>query len=65
MGHYGLTGMRERAVLLDAALEVRSLPGKGTTIVLQVRDHPAANMAGSQRRLWGPVAVVGRGRAVP
>ncbi len=31
-GHYGLTGMRERAFLMGATLEVRSQPQKGTTI---------------------------------
>ncbi|HEU5441673.1 MAG TPA: sensor histidine kinase [Ktedonobacterales bacterium] len=35
-GHYGLTGMRERALLLDVALDVRSRPGKGTTIVVRI-----------------------------
>jgi signal transduction histidine kinase len=62
MGHYGLTGMRERAVLLDATLEVRSWPGKGTTIVVRVTGSPAAGVVGSQR---GPLEVVGRGRAAP
>jgi signal transduction histidine kinase len=33
-GHYGLKGMRERAFLLDATLEVRSRPGAGTAIVV-------------------------------
>ena len=33
---YGLEGMRERATLLGARLEVRSLPGRGTTVRLLV-----------------------------
>jgi signal transduction histidine kinase len=33
---YGLEGMRERAALLGARLEVRSLPGRGTTVRLLV-----------------------------
>lgn len=33
---YGLEGMRERAALLGARLEVRSLPGSGTTVRLLV-----------------------------
>jgi two-component system, NarL family, sensor histidine kinase UhpB len=32
--HYGLTGMRERAALIDAHVEVRSQPGKGTSVRL-------------------------------
>jgi signal transduction histidine kinase len=31
-GHFGLTGMRERAFLIGAALEVRSQPRRGTTV---------------------------------
>ena len=33
---YGLEGMRERAALIGARLEVRSLPGSGTTVRLLV-----------------------------
>jgi signal transduction histidine kinase len=32
-GSYGLLGMRERAALLDASLDIASRPGKGTVIV--------------------------------
>jgi ligand-binding sensor domain-containing protein/signal transduction histidine kinase len=35
-GHYGLTGMRERAAAINGTLEVNSEPGSGTTIRLKV-----------------------------
>jgi signal transduction histidine kinase len=38
-GHYGLTGMRERAASIGARLDVTSAPGEGTTVRLRV---PAA-----------------------
>lgn len=38
-GHYGLTGMRERAAAIGAQLAVTSVPGEGTTVRLRV---PAA-----------------------
>jgi signal transduction histidine kinase len=31
-GHFGLAGMRERASLVGGAVEVRSVPGEGTTV---------------------------------
>jgi signal transduction histidine kinase/ligand-binding sensor domain-containing protein len=34
-GHYGLTGMRERAAVIGGELEVVSVPGVGTTIRLR------------------------------
>ena len=34
-GHYGLTGMRERAAAIGGTLEVTSEPGKGTTVRLR------------------------------
>ena len=34
-GHYGLTGMRERAAAIGGTLEVTSAPGAGTTVRLQ------------------------------
>ena len=34
-GHYGLTGMRERAAVIGAALEISSEPGSGTTVRLR------------------------------
>jgi signal transduction histidine kinase/ligand-binding sensor domain-containing protein len=35
-GHYGLTGMRERAQLIQGAIEITSEPGKGTTVRLHL-----------------------------
>jgi signal transduction histidine kinase len=35
-GHYGLTGMRERAASIGARLDVTSAPGEGTTVRLRV-----------------------------
>ncbi len=34
LGHFGLVGMRERAEVVGARLEIRSVPGKGTTVEL-------------------------------
>jgi two-component system sensor histidine kinase UhpB len=45
----GITGMRERAMLIDAELEVRSLPGSGTAVELSVPLHPVrATGAGAE-----------------
>ena len=39
----GLVGMRERAALIGAALQVESAPGKGTTVFLRCGvERPAA-----------------------
>jgi signal transduction histidine kinase/ligand-binding sensor domain-containing protein len=35
LGHYGLTGMRERAAAIGGSLEVTSEPGSGTTVRLR------------------------------
>ena len=35
-GHYGLTGMRERAAIIGGRLEVTSELGGGTTVRLQI-----------------------------
>ncbi len=42
-GHYGLTGMRERAVQIGAHLQLDSTPGEGTTVCVVL---PAAKAAG-------------------
>jgi signal transduction histidine kinase len=39
---FGLAGMRERAALLDGNLAIRSTPGKGVTVVLQLPQDSAA-----------------------
>jgi signal transduction histidine kinase len=36
-GHYGLVGMKERAALINATLDIQSAPGKGTRIQLKVQ----------------------------
>jgi signal transduction histidine kinase/ligand-binding sensor domain-containing protein len=43
-GHYGLTGMRERAAAIGGTLEVTSDPGGGTTVRLEA---PAVGETGS------------------
>jgi signal transduction histidine kinase len=35
-GHFGLVGMRERADEIGGSLDIRSTPGKGTTVVIEV-----------------------------
>jgi signal transduction histidine kinase len=35
-GHFGLVGMRERASLLLAPLEIHSAPGQGTTVIVRL-----------------------------
>jgi len=45
-GHYGLTGMRERLVLLGGQLEVHSSPGGGTRVVARLpRSFPSPKAA--------------------
>jgi signal transduction histidine kinase len=34
--HYGLIGMRERAVMVGGEWEVRALPGIGTTVLVKL-----------------------------
>lgn len=40
-GHYGLTNMHERALLLGATLHIDSTPGTGTTVEVEVSWPPA------------------------
>jgi signal transduction histidine kinase len=35
-GHYGLVGMKERAALINASLQIQSQPGRGTIVQLTV-----------------------------
>lgn len=43
---FGLVGMRERAVLLGGTLTVRSQPGRGTSVILEL-PQSSARMAGN------------------
>jgi signal transduction histidine kinase len=38
---FGLAGMRERAALLNGTLEIRSAPGKGTVVILNLPKNSA------------------------
>jgi signal transduction histidine kinase len=40
-GHWGMTGMRERAERLGARFQVTSMPGSGTTVAIEVPAHVA------------------------
>ena len=42
-GHYGLTGMRERAAAIGGTIEVMSEPGTGTTVRLRAEPREAEN----------------------
>jgi two-component system sensor histidine kinase UhpB len=46
----GLRGMRERAVLVGAAVDVTSRPGDGTTVRLRLAPRPAALEAAPRHR---------------
>jgi signal transduction histidine kinase len=39
-GHYGLVGMRERAVLCNSVLQIESVPGQGTKVRLIIEEMP-------------------------
>ena len=39
-GHYGLVGLREQAELIGAQLDIRSVPGSGTTVRVTMRLSP-------------------------
>jgi len=41
-GHYGLTGMKERAALIHGRIEIASGPGEGTTVRVEVAAPPAS-----------------------
>jgi len=42
-GHYGLTGMRERAAAIGGTIEVTSEPGAGTTVRMRAEHREAKN----------------------
>jgi len=37
-GHYGIVGMKERALLVNGDLNIMSQPGQGTTIQLTIEN---------------------------
>ena len=39
-GHYGIVGMKERAALIDAKLEIASRKGEGTEVMLTIPSSP-------------------------
>jgi signal transduction histidine kinase len=39
-GHFGLVGMRERAILLGGTLQIRTAPGEGTRVAVNLPSHP-------------------------
>ncbi len=46
-GHYGLTGMKERASLIQAEIEISSQLDKGTTVTLRVQARNRTNPPGN------------------
>lgn len=51
-GHFGLTGMRERATQIDAQFDIASRPGAGTEISVIVPGRVAYAQHGKKRRGW-------------
>jgi signal transduction histidine kinase len=49
-GGPGLAGMRQRAEAIGARLTVRSVPGEGTTIVLEPSGNTGSRTLGTQQR---------------
>lgn len=50
--HFGLPGMRERAAIIGGRLEIRSGPGRGTVVELQVPGHLAYDGAAQSKHWW-------------
>jgi signal transduction histidine kinase/ligand-binding sensor domain-containing protein len=49
-GHYGLTGMRERAAAMGGTIEVTSERDKGTTVLVRVKTQgPAIDQSGPEK----------------
>lgn len=51
-GHFGLTGMRERAERMGARLQVFSRPSNGTEVELTVPGHLAFHDHAASRFRW-------------
>jgi two-component system, NarL family, sensor histidine kinase UhpB len=63
---FGLAGMRERAALLSGALDVKSAPGKGATVVLKLPLAPGSPDQGPARMQAGTATPESQaGRPVP
>jgi signal transduction histidine kinase len=45
-GHFGLAGMRERVEMVGGSLVVDSLPGRGTTVAVEMANRPAEPVSG-------------------
>jgi len=41
-GHFGLIGMRERAKQIGGKIEIRSNPGAGTEVILEIATNQTA-----------------------
>jgi signal transduction histidine kinase len=50
--HFGMPGMRERAVVIGGQLDVRSTVGRGTEVELRVPGHNAYEAAARTGRWW-------------
>lgn len=51
-GHFGLMGIRERALLFGGQMEVRSRPGQGTTLEVCLPLKEKSNPGASQASTW-------------
>lgn len=56
MGHYGLTGMRERARLIGGQLEIASTKGEGTILRLHIPVHATVQQKGEMKACPSPFA---------
>ena len=59
-GHWGITGMRERAERLGASFKLRSRPEAGTEVELRVPAHVAFERGASRRQRWRAAWWLGR-----
>jgi signal transduction histidine kinase/ligand-binding sensor domain-containing protein len=53
-GHWGITGMRERARAVGASVKIRSRPAAGTEVELIVPGHVAFARDRARRPVWWP-----------